>query len=313
MLAKKEDIYQDYIPVRKSHLHFYKHVDLYYKAAGFAHFEIYKKSGDILSLERSNEDRFPQLYIYHEDRIKAILDAQQGLNRQLSKDIEGGNALAIKETLTSLVEETLSEPRSGTLNALHGTVDTMVSGFSANPEIMNSIAQISFKDYTTAIHSINVMALTLGFCIYCGFSGEDTKRLGLSALLHDLGKTKIPPGILKASRKLNDNEFKIMRSHTIIGGQMIVRDHDIPSEVAKGAFEHHEKLDGSGYPFGKKNISLDGQVLAIIDTYEALTNEDRPYRRAKKPFETLLMIKEELKDQRLNSEFFKLFCKSLSV
>jgi len=225
--------------------------------------------------------------------------------------IESGNVLEVKLTLCNLVEEALAEPRSGTLQALPEAVDVLVSGYSKNPEIIKTFASISFKDYSTVIHSVNVMALALGFCFYSKLSLHETKRLGLSALMHDVGKTEIPDNILKAPRKLTLKEFKIMKRHPKIGEFIIKFKSRIDNGIARGALEHHEKLDGSGYPRGIKHISFAGQLLGIIDCYEALTNEERPYRRAKSPLDTLNLIKTDVEAGKFDRKIFEKFCYSL--
>jgi HD-GYP domain-containing protein (c-di-GMP phosphodiesterase class II) len=219
--------------------------------------------------------------------------------------------MEVKSTLCDLVSETLTEPRSGTLQALPETVDTLVSGYSKNSEILKTFASISFKDYTTVIHSVNVMALTLGFCFHSKISLPETKRLGLSALMHDVGKTEIPDSILKASRKLTNKEFKVMKRHPKIGESIIKFKNGLDGEIAQGALEHHEKLDGSGYPRGINHISFAGQLLGIIDCYEALTNEERPYRRAKSPLDTLKLIKQDVEAGKFDRKIFEKFCYSL--
>ena len=261
---------------------------------------------------RMREGRHPtELYIHQNDRQAAIKELQNGFNRYIASSIKTGNAVAVKSTLCSLVEETLAEPRSGTLKALPETVDVLVSGYSKNPEIIKTFASISFKDYSTVIHSVNVMALTLGFCFYSKLSLHETKRLGLSALLHDVGKTEIPDTILKAPRKLTDKEFQMMKRHPKIGEYIIKIKSGIGGSIARGALEHHEKLDGSGYPKGVQHISFAGQLLGIIDCYEALTNEDRPYRRAKSPLDTLKLIKTDVEAGKFDRKIFEKFCYSL--
>jgi HD-GYP domain-containing protein (c-di-GMP phosphodiesterase class II) len=260
---------------------------------------------------RIAQQRHPLLYIHEEDRIVAIRELQKGFHKQIEQSITTGNAVKVKASLCDLVEETLDEPRSGTLKALPATVDSLVTGYSKHPEILKSIASISFKDYTTVIHSVNVMALTLGFCFYTNFKMQKTRRLGLSALLHDVGKTEVPTSILKAQRKLTGHEFKVMKTHPAIGGAIIRDKNKLGEEIALGALEHHEKLDGSGYPKGTRNISYVGQLLGIIDCYEALTNEDRPYRRAREPLETLKFLKDDVQAGKFNRDIFEKFCYSL--
>jgi len=301
---------KNYIAVRNSQINYYRDVGLYYVEGGS--FVLYKPPGKLLTELRLNEKMHPsQLYIHQNDRITAIKELQKEFNRRIAQSIKTGNAVEVKSTLCSLVEETLSEPRSGTLKALPETVDILVSGYAKSPQVLKTFASISFKDYTTVIHSVNVMALTLGFCFYSKLSMHETKRLGLSALMHDVGKTEIPDSILKAPRKLTADEFKIMQRHPKIGEFIIKFKSGIDSDIALGALEHHEKLDGRGYPRGIKNISFVGQLLGIIDCYEALTNEERPYRRAKSPLDTLKLIKRDVEAGQFNRKIFEKFCYSL--
>ncbi len=273
---------QEYIPVRESQINYYKDFPLFYRA-GDDQLVLYKRPGVALETSRLEGEKHPTLYIDHKNRIKAIKVIQKRFNQHLKKNISSGKIDEVKTTICNLVEETLSEPRSGVLQAMPETIGIMVSGYSEQPHLLKIFASISYKDYTTAIHSVNVMALTIGFCFFSGYSLEETKRLGLSALLHDVGKTEIPSKILNSERRLTEKEFDRMKSHTRIGADIIRKTPGISESIITGANEHHEKLDGSGYPYGINDISHDGQILGLIDCYEALTNEDRLYRRAKKP------------------------------
>jgi len=301
---------QGYIQVRNSQINYYFEVPLFYQSGTDAYI-LYKPAGARLSEMRINQQRHPLLYIQEKDRLVAIKELQKGFSKQIEHSITTGNAVGVKSSLCDLVEETLDEPRSGTLKALPETVDSLISGYSEHPEILKSIASISFKDYTTVIHSVNVMALMLGFCFYSNFKMQKTRRLGLSALLHDVGKTEIPASILKAPRKLSDHEFKIMKTHPTIGNVIIREKNKLGGDIALGALEHHEKLDGSGYPRGTRDISYVGQLLGIIDCYEALTNEDRPYRRAREPLETLKFLKDDVQAGKFDRNIFEKFCYSL--
>ncbi len=301
---------KNFIRIRKSQINYYKEVSLYYQT-GADSYCLYKPAGNNMTELRINQNMHPELYIQAKDRIIAIKEIQTEFNKHLVDSLETGDVFKLKATLCILVEETLAEPRSGTLQALPETVDSLIAGFSEHPEILKTFASISFKDYTTVIHSVNVMALTLGFCFYSDFAFQKTKKMGLGALLHDVGKTEIPSSILEAPRRLHDDEFKIMKSHPSIGHEIIREKNKIGGAVALGALEHHEKLDGSGYPKGIRNVSYVGQLLGIIDCYEALTNEDRPYRRAQNPLKTLNLIKSDVETGKFNRDIFEKFCYSL--
>jgi HD-GYP domain-containing protein (c-di-GMP phosphodiesterase class II) len=299
-----------YIRVRNSQINYYFKVPLYYQT-GVNTFSLYKPAGEKITELRIKEQRHPPLFIQQQDRIAAIEEIHKGFRKYIVDNISAGNAVTVKSTLCDLVAEMLSEPRSGALQVLPETVEALVSGFSKHPETLKTFGAISLKDYTTAIHSVNVMALTLAFCFYSNFQFKQTKKYGLSALLHDVGKTEIPSSILKAERRLTPVEFKVMRSHPIIGNEIIRQKNRIGGDIALGALEHHEKLDGSGYPKGTRDVSFVGQLLGIVDCYEALTNEDRPYRRAKQPLDTLKLIKDDVDAGKFNREIFEKFCYSL--
>jgi HD-GYP domain-containing protein (c-di-GMP phosphodiesterase class II) len=102
-----------------------------------------------------------------------------------------------------------------------------------------------------------------------------------------------------------------MKRHPKLGEFIIKVKSGIDGRIARGALEHHEKLDGSGYPKGTRHISFVGQLLGIIDCYEALTNEERPYRSAKSPLETLKVIKKDVEAGKFDRIIFEKFCYSL--
>ena len=299
-----------YIAVKKLQINFYKDFDLFFRTQN-NEYELYKPAGSALSEIRINEGRHPPLFIHQKDRISALKSLQKSCNLEIEKNIATGNIAEVKSILCALVEEIMLEPRSGTLQILPETIDILVSKYSKQPDVIKRLASISAKDYTTIIHSVNVMALMIGFCFYSRYSLAETNYFGLTALLHDVGKTQIPAEILTATRKLTYAEFKIMKSHTIMGGEIILESRGIDDSVAAGALEHHEKLDGSGYPEGITDISYIGKLIGIIDCYEALTNEDRPYRRAKQPINTLKLIKNDIASGKFDEKIFKQFCYSM--
>jgi HD-GYP domain-containing protein (c-di-GMP phosphodiesterase class II) len=260
---------------------------------------------------RFREGMHPRLFIQQADRLEAIREVHKGFNLDIARSIETGDVRAVKSTLCDLVAETLAEPRAKTLQTLPATIDILVSGYSKQPAILRTFATIANKDYSTVIHSVNVMALTLSYAFFTGLCLRETKRLGLAALLHDVGKTELPSEILSAPRKLTEKEFEVVKSHPTIGGQLIREINRLSDDIALGALEHHEKLDGSGYPRGIKKISFTGQLIGIIDCYEALTNEERPYRRARDPMDTLKLLKQDVEAGKFNRNIFEKFCYSL--
>ena len=302
-----------WIPARKTHLSYYDDIPLYYRTPS-GNITLYKPAGMSFSHE-SLERKYAidEFFIHPENRLESLEAAQKGFNTELKKNITQEDLSVLKTSLVDLVEETLTAPRAGGLRKVPQTVNEMIDGFSDKPTVIKNFAKISFNDYTTALHSVNVMALTIGYCYYVSHSEKETRQLGLAALLHDVGKTEIPGRILKASRRLTDEEFEIVKSHTTLGYEMLkLYKEDEVKDAALGSIEHHEKLDGSGYPEGKKDISYIGKVLAVIDCYEAITNDDRPYRTALSPINALELLKKDVDGGKLDRKIFKDFAYSLT-
>jgi putative nucleotidyltransferase with HDIG domain len=302
----------EYISARISQLNFYRNIPLYTKAPNDNHI-LYKPAGITLGEMRIAEGLHPrELYIRQSDKITGIQEAQKGFNRQLELDVMSGNSIKVKETLVTVVEETLAEPRSGSLEGMSDTVGVIVSGYSRDSGIIKNLIDLSSKDYSSTIHSINVMALALKFAFHIYFAPEEAKLLGLCGLLHDVGKTRIDDEILTAPRKLTDDEFAEMRRHTIYGYNILNECKFGNSEIADCALNHHEKIDGSGYPNGKIRISRMSQIIGIIDCYEALTNDDRPYRNAMDAYEALsTIIMKDVNSGKFDKELYAQLIKSL--
>ncbi len=303
---------QNYIKVRTSNLKYYDTIELYFKNP-YGKIVLYKPEGMKFTDESLREKPYlGDLYVKPEDKIKALQAAQRGFSSNLVHSIVKDGTRKVKEELINIIDETLNEPRAGSLTILPETMDSIIEGYSNQPSVIKNLARISHSDYTTAIHSINVMALTVGYCFYTGRSRQETMEFGLAALLHDLGKTEIPREILTSPHSLSDVEFKIMKKHPEMGADLIENHASDLSLVIPGARDHHEKLDGSGYPNGTKQISELGQVLGIIDCYEAITNDDRPYRSAMVPINALKLLKDEVDAGRFSREIFENFAYSLT-
>lgn len=302
---------KEYIPARKSHLHYYRAVPLYYLNKDKV-FGLYKPPGKALSDMRIEVGQIPRrLYIKYTDKLRSIHEVQRAFNKQLEEHIRSGDPENVKTVLVDMVEETFSEPRSGSLEGLSETVNILIGDYARESDILRGILGLSQNDYTSALHSVNVMALALGYAAHADYSHAQKRILGLSALLHDIGKTRIDPGILCAPRKLTEEEFARIKHHPTIGYNILDTCRFPSTEVKLCALQHHEKNDGSGYPRGLTRIAPTAQIIGLIDCYEALTNDDRPYRNAMDPLKGLTIIKEEVVAGKFSRDVFESFAYSL--
>lgn len=187
----------------------------------------------------------------------------------------------------------------------------MMSDYAQESDIVKQLLSVSSTDYSTIMHSINVMAFALAFASHVKMSKSKTKVLGISALLHDVGKTKIDQEVLQAPRKLTNEEFAEIKRHTTVGYDILRNCKFADKNISLAALEHHEKLDGTGYPNGSNRISEVAQIIGIIDCYEALTNNDRPYRNAMVPIDTLELLVGDVKAGKFNKDIFQQFAYSL--
>ena len=300
-----------YVPARKSQLNFYKAVPLFYQNQSYD-FLLYKPVGLKLSEMRIKEELYPEkLYLKRTDKLRGIREVQKEFNQQLNLDIQSNNAENVKKTLVSIVKETFTEPRSGSIEGLSNTVNILISDFAKETEVIKNLFRVSNKDYTTVLHSINVMALGIGYAEKENFSKSEKKILGLCALLHDVGKVKVNSEILQAPRKLDDKEFNAMKAHTIYGYEILSKCKKYNDEIKLTGLQHHEKLDGSGYPYRVTDISRMSQIVGLIDCYEALTNDDRPYRDSMAPLKALTLLKDDVVAGKYNRRIFEKFAYSL--
>ena len=304
---------EEWIEVRKSNIQYYSDIDLYYKNPS-EEILLYKQAG--LKYNKEYQKKHPyhgKIYITQEDKLKSLEIVQKEFSRHLTSHVKKKKISEVKRELINIVEETLSQPRSGSLKVVPHTVNTIVEGFSDHPEIIKNLAIMSHIDYSTTIHSINVMALTINYCYYTRKSIDQTRLFGMSALLHDVGKAdnSFPDSLLRENRKLTDKEFEVIKTHPKLGSEILLNYGDELELAIPGAIEHHEKLDGSGYPSGRKNISECGQILGIIDCYEAVTNHERPYRNAMLPIKALTLLKSDVDKGYFNREIFTDFAYSL--
>ena len=170
-----------------------------------------------------------------------------------------------------------SEHFAGTAD---GIANELLKSIEENNAIAVDISILKVSDEYTFRHSVDVATIAMVIAKKYGMEERQIRAIGIAGLLHDVGKSKIPGEILNKTGKLTDEEFSVMRQHPAIGYKILMDKQDISDEIARGVLEHHEKMNGRGYPLGLKgeDISPYAKIIAVADIYDALVTE-RPYKK----------------------------------
>jgi putative nucleotidyltransferase with HDIG domain len=149
-------------------------------------------------------------------------------------------------------------------------------------------------DDSVYMHCIDVALISNVLSRWLHFSEADQKMATACGLFHDIGKFMLPSGVLRKPGKLTSEEFEIVKTHTIEGFHLLNKYRNIPEPVKNTAIMHHEKCDGSGYPYGLKGDDIDkfSKIVTIADIFDAMTSE-RVYRAAMCPFSVIKYFEDD--------------------
>lgn len=188
----------------------------------------------------------------------------------------------------------------------------MIESIDRNPDALLCLTKIREKDDYLLEHSLNVAILLANFGRFIGMSEKEIEDLAHAGFLHDIGKIRIPDEILHKPGRLTDMEMNIMRDHVYYGVR-VLEEMEIESHLVRTVSEHHERLDGYGYPNGSRGeeISKAGRMLAIADVYDALT-ADRCYKAGMSSQKALQILLNDA-PSKLDKELVQLFIKCMGI
>lgn len=192
-------------------------------------------------------------------------------------------------------------------------VDEINNSLMSNPGAMLSLCRIRNADEYTFLHSVSVGTLMMAFTSFQGMNAEQVRQAGIGGLMHDLGKMKTPNHILNKPDRLTPEEFEVMKRHPGEGHQLLQEIRGIREEHLIITIQHHERLDGSGYPYKLTKDQIDpiAQMAAITDVYDALTAE-RCYHKPTPPTDALRKLLEWSRHH-FNAEFVHAFVRCVGI
>jgi len=217
-------------------------------------------------------------------------------------------SLSMGKTLLETGEKGLPTPKYR--EKLEALSENTYEYLSRKKGTAKSIASLLSHNYRTYSHCVNVSIYTLLVLVAMDYGRHRAKLVGSGALLHDIGKTRIPKNILDKPGPLTQEERDVIFNHPSHGME-VCREMDLDTMTLECIVQHHEKLDGSGYPYQTKRIPEHVRIVTIADIYDALTTV-RPYSRDYTPFEALKMLSRDVEVGRLDRDLVAEFVKILS-
>lgn len=192
-------------------------------------------------------------------------------------------------------------------------VEEIHQSVSRNADALISLVRLKSKDDYTYLHSVAVCALMIALGKRLGLDGETLRHVGMAGLLHDVGKMLVPDAVLNKPGRLTDTEFETVKSHPMLGHQVLLKAQGLNETTLEVCLHHHERMDGGGYPDGLagENLSLYARMGAVCDVYDAITSE----RCYKKGWEPSLAIRKMAEWQRghFDLRIFHAFVKTVGI
>lgn len=226
--------------------------------------------------ERSSLAAATEISLHHPISPKWLNDRHPP-QKTVSFGEEFANAEILHKEADNFIRGAIADISNGkTIDAklAKEVVEECVNSILRIPDTFMLLTQLKNRDQYTAQHSLNVSIYAVAFGRYLNLSYSQLTELGLSGMMHDMGKLKVPKEILHKPGKLEPDEMQLMRRHTTWGRQILMSGMGMPKSVIDVAHSHHERCDGAGYPRGltETQISPLARIIAIADTYDAVTS-----------------------------------------
>ncbi len=157
----------------------------------------------------------------------------------------------------------------------------LMNAIFENDAVAVDIGLLKVSDEYTFKHSVDVATMAMIIGKKYGLTDKEIHKLGVAGLLHDVGKSRIPSELLNKPGALTDREYELMKQHSLLGFEILKKRNAFSDEILRGVLQHHEKMNGKGYPLGVKadKIHKYARIISVADVYDALVTE-RSYKKA---------------------------------
>ena len=203
-------------------------------------------------------------------------------------------ARQIYHAAKTIVQNAMHDTRLGraiNMDEVNRVVSDMTDSVLRNPDALTSLSRLKQFDEYTFFHSVNTSILAMSLGRHLEFDRNALHQIGVGTLLHDIGKTKVPPEILNKPGRFEPHEMEIMKQHVLRGVEFLSTTTGLGDSYLRPALEHHERVDGTGYPHRRmrSDLSQFGLMAAVVDIYDAITS-DRCYHKGRAAHEALQFL-----------------------
>ncbi|MEQ6389585.1 HD-GYP domain-containing protein [Bacillaceae bacterium S4-13-58] len=212
----------------------------------------------------------------------------------ISEEVRQNAMTSIKESLGQIRDNgNLSKSYifEKTEKKMMKVVRNILTEFNSNKQVISLLSDVYTYDDYIYTHSLNVTIYSIALGTELNYNAKQLEQIGFGAILHDVGKMLVPKEILLKKERLTDEEFSIIKKHSEDGFEVLRKTANIPLVAAHCAYQHHERINGSGYPRGIKGDAIHpyAKIIGIADVFDAVTS-DRVYRGAMLPHEALEIL-----------------------
>jgi HD-GYP domain-containing protein (c-di-GMP phosphodiesterase class II) len=203
----------------------------------------------------------------------------------------------VRQHSITMMKSLLENPTAQNMKEAQKGISEVVSLILTDDDTLHYLLDITSHDFYTYTHSVSVgfLGISLAKSLFKDSTNHDMQALGVGFFLHDVGKVGIDPSIITKPGKLTSDEMQEMKRHPSLGYKLLHETRQLTEEAKTIVLQHHERIDGSGYPKGLRGgeIHVYGRICSIADVYDALTS-DRPYRKRMPPFTALKIMQDEM-------------------